>query len=69
MIDIVKVIINNKQEIIPDNITVLELIKYKNLKGMSSVWINDRHLLLSEYENFSIKEDDVIKIITVVGGG
>lgn len=68
-VNIVKVIINNKEEHIPENITVLELFNYKKIRSNSSIWINDRHLLLKEYESYQIKENDDLKIITIIGGG
>lgn len=68
-VSIVKVIINNKEEHIPENITVLELFKYKKIRSNSSIWINDRQLLLKEYNSYQIKENDDLKIITIIGGG
>jgi len=63
------VIINNKEEHLPDGITVSELIKYKGYKGKTSIWVNDRHLLLSEYDTFVIHENDILKKVTIVAGG
>ena len=64
-----KVIINNKEENIPDQITISELLHHKNLKAKTSVWVNDRHLLLREYDTYVIHENDVLKMITIIGGG
>lgn len=69
MVDLMKVFINNKEDYIPNNITVSKLLIHKNIKAKTSVWVNDRHLLLREYETFVIHENDVLKIITVIGGG
>jgi len=64
-----EITINNKKEIIPDNITVAELIKQKNLRGNCSVWVNEKHLLLQEYDTFVIQANDDVKIIVILGGG
>lgn len=64
-----KVIINNKVENIPDQLTISELLHHKNLKAKTSVWVNDKQLLLREYDDFVIHENDVLKIITIIGGG
>lgn len=64
-----KVIVNKKEVEIPNNYSVEELIKLQNYVGSVAVFINGRQLLLLEYNNYAIKEDDVITIFKPLGGG
>ena len=65
----IRVIINKKEELLPDNMTVLELLRERQERRRSAVWINGTQLLLSEYPLIKIQEGDVIKILKVVAGG
>ncbi len=64
-----KVTINNKEKIIPEGLTVAELLKHLEMKSKTSVWVNGYQLLLKEYEQFKINENDIIKILKIIGGG
>jgi len=62
--------VNNKKEEIPENSTVMDLLESKNLKNRKvSVWVNGNQLLIKEYENYNLKNNDKIKILKIVGGG
>ena len=62
--------VNNKKEEIPENSTVMDLLESKNLKNRKvSVWVNGKQLLIKEYENYNLKNNDKIKILKIVGGG
>ena len=62
--------VNNKKEEIPANSTVMDLLESKNLKNRKvSVWVNGNQLLIKEYENYNLKNNDKIKILKIVGGG
>lgn len=65
----IRVIINKKEELLQDNMTVLELLRERQERRRSAVWINGTQLLLSEYPLIKIQEGDVIKILKVVAGG
>ena len=65
----IRVIINKKEELLQDNMTVLELLRERHERRRSAVWINGTQLLLSEYPLIKIREGDVIKILKVVAGG
>ena len=65
----IRVIINKKEELLPDNMTVLELLRERQERRRSAVWINGTQLLLSEYPLIKIQEGDVIRILKVVAGG
>lgn len=64
-----KVTINNKERDIPDNITVAEMLKHLEMRSKTSVWVNGYQLLLKEYDGFKINENDVIKVLKIIGGG
>ena len=62
--------VNNKREKIPENSTVMDLLELMNLKnGKVSVWVNGNQLLMSEYDNYQLNDEDKVKILRVVGGG
>jgi len=62
--------VNNKKEEIPENSTVMDLLESKNLKNRKvSVWVNGKQLLIKEYEDYKLKNNDKIKILKIVGGG
>ncbi len=64
-----KVVINGKEQEIPENITVAELLKYLNFRKKSAVWINEKQLLLRDYDIYKISENENIKILKIIGGG
>ncbi len=62
-----KVIVNHKELEIKQDTTVkelLELLRFRN----AVVFINDQKLRLDEYDG-PLKENDLIKIIRILGGG
>jgi thiamine biosynthesis protein ThiS len=63
------VIINKKETILEEGITVIELLEYINAKQRSAVWINGKQLLQSEYPSKVILEGDEVKVLRVVAGG
>ena len=64
-----KIKINNKQEAIPREMSVYELLEYKSIKSKVSVWVNGRQLLHEEYSEYIIKDSDELKILRIIGGG
>ena len=65
----INVTINKEGALLPEGITVLELLESKGVKARSSVWINGKQLLLAEYPDWVIREGDELKILRVVAGG
>lgn len=63
-----KVIINKKEEVIQDGMTIQALLDAKN-KKRPAVWVNGKQLLSAEYTTYVIQEADEIKILRVVAGG
>ncbi len=64
-----EVTINNKKIEVPEDITISELLKYLNLRKKSAVWINEKQLLLKEYDTYKLSENENVKILNIIGGG
>lgn len=64
------VIINGKQEILNNKITLLELINLKELNPQKVVIEhNEKIIKREELKNTFINENDIIEMISFVGGG
>ena len=63
-----KVIINNKEQQLEDGTTVLELLKIRNMRR-AAVWVNGIQLLSAEYETYSLREGDEIRLLRIMAGG
>ncbi|MDY0236454.1 MAG: MoaD/ThiS family protein [Gudongella sp.] len=64
-----EVIVNKKIVTIPEDYKIIELLKYLNYNKNVAVFIDKKQLLLSEYENTRIRENNNIRIIRPLGGG
>ena len=64
------IILNNDEQVVLENISVSELLeKFKiNLEYMA-VEVNQTIVPKSKYDNFRLKENDKVVIISAVGGG
>lgn len=65
----INVTINKEKVVLPEGMTVSELLELRGVKARSSVWINRTQLLLTEYPLARISAGDDIKILRVVAGG
>jgi len=65
----IHVIVNRKEELLKDPMTVLELLEKRQERRRVAVWVNGKQLLQSEYALTKIQEGDTIKILKVVAGG
>lgn len=63
-----KVIINNKEQQLEDGTTVLDLLKIRNMRR-AAVWVNGIQLLSAEYETYSLREGDEIRLLRIMAGG
>lgn len=61
--------LNNKDIQILDKLNINEIIDKQGYKGTVAVLVNGKKLLLSEYRNYMINENDNIVIIKPLGGG
>ena len=64
-----EVIVNNKAITVPHNCTVLNLIKYINYIESVAVFINGKQILMSQYVNYQLNQNDNVRIIKPLGGG
>ena len=65
-----KIVLNKDLQTIPDNISVLDLLKYFKIElKYMAVEVNESIIPKSEYSSFNLKEDDKVEIINAVGGG
>lgn len=61
--------VNNKSQSIPDECTVSQLLCTMNYPKSSAVFVNERQILLREYDNYRLNEKDTVRIIRMLGGG
>ena len=61
--------LNNKTLAIPPNYTINALLEDINCNESVIVFVNNKKLLLSEYNFYVLKDNDVVKIIMVLAGG
>tara|TARA_B100001559_G_C16056305_1_gene419323 strand:+ start:198 stop:398 length:201 start_codon:yes stop_codon:yes gene_type:complete len=65
-----KIVLNKDLQTIPDNISVLDLLKYFKIElKYMAVEVNESIIPKSEYSSFNLKENDKVEIINAVGGG
>ena len=64
-----KVIINKKEQDIPEGLTVTGLLEHLNLRKKTAIWVNGKQLLLKEYDTWKLSEKDHLKILKIIGGG
>ena len=65
-----KIILNKNPRVIPDHISVLDLLSYFKIElKYIAVEVNESIGPKSEYKNLTLKENDKIEIINAVGGG
>ncbi|AOY77858.1 sulfur carrier protein ThiS [Clostridium formicaceticum] len=64
-----EVTLNKDKVSIAENTTILELLHEKGYNDMIAIFINGKQLLQKEYENHVLKENDIIKVIRILGGG
>jgi len=65
-----KVVINGEEKAVPDQITVAGLLEHLELAKMRvAVEINKQLVPRRDHVDHSIKNGDIIEIVTLVGGG
>ena len=64
------IILNNDEQVVLENISVSELLeKFKINHEYMAVEVNQTIVPKSKYDNFRLKENDKVEIISAVGGG
>ncbi|MBN2796282.1 MAG: sulfur carrier protein ThiS [Clostridia bacterium] len=60
---------NQKKMSVTDDITLKELVELNEDLTHKAVWLNNKHIPLSEFESIHLKPNDHIKVIRIRGGG
>lgn len=64
-----EILFNGKSCDLKEGITAFELLTSQGYKSKTSIWVNGKQLLNSEYQTFVIPDKAVVKALRVVGGG
>jgi sulfur carrier protein len=64
-----EIVINNKKTSVLDKITVSVLLKEVGMTHWVAVFVNGNSILMSEYPNYILNENDNVKIIRPLSGG
>ena len=70
IMDKIEFILNDKEELIEQNSSLLFLIKSKKIQERNiAIEVNQKIIPKSEWNDFKIKQNDVIEVVTAIGGG
>ena len=70
IMDKIKFILNDKEELIEQNSSLLLLIKRKKIQERNiAIEVNQKIIPKSEWNDFKIKQNDIIEVVTAIGGG
>ena len=65
-----KIILNGETETVPDQLTLIELIRSRDLSSKRyAVEINEQLIPRSQHEGHKLQEGDNIEIVQAIGGG
>jgi sulfur carrier protein ThiS len=64
-----EILFNGKTCSVDESITASELLTNQGYKSKTSIWVNGKQLLNSEYQTFIIPNNAIVKALRVVGGG
>lgn len=65
----VEITVNSKAITIPHDFKIISLLKYLNYNKSVAVFVNGKQLLISQYDDYPLKEKDTVRIIKPLGGG
>lgn len=63
-----KIYYNNKLYELEDGLTILEVIESIEVIEHKAVWLNGKHVALSDFKRL-VKDGDHLKIVRIRGGG
>ena len=70
IMDKIEFILNNKEELIEQNSSLSLLIKRKKIQEKNiAIEVNQKIIPKSEWNDFKIKQNDIIEVVTAIGGG
>jgi len=64
----VNIIVNNKQIEVAEGVLLCDLIKQFDYR-LCVVIINGKHILLKDYSTLILNENDIVKMVRILGGG
>ncbi len=68
--DKIEFILNDKEELIEQNSSLSLLIKRKKIQEKNiAIEVNQKIIPKSEWNDFKIKQNDIIEVVTAIGGG
>lgn len=65
----VEITVNNKVIKVPQEFKIGDLLKYLNYNRSVAIFINGKQLLMAEYQNYKIYDNDNIRIMKPLAGG
>lgn len=65
----IRIDVNGKKISLETGCTVEQLLEQKGYAPRSSVWINNRQVLLKEYSERVLEDQDQVKLLRILGGG
>lgn len=65
----VRICVNGERETVASPATVASLIQVRGPRPPFAVEVNKRLVRRSEYEATALRDDDIVEIVTLVGGG
>ena len=70
IMDKIEFILNDEEELIEQNSSLLLLIKRKKIQERNiAIEVNQKIIPKSEWNDFKIKQNDIIEVVTAIGGG
>lgn len=70
IMDKIEFILNDKEELIEQNSSLSLLIKRKKIQEKNiAIEVNQKIIPKSEWNDFKIKQNDIIEVVTAIGGG
>ncbi|WFA09996.1 sulfur carrier protein ThiS [Tissierella sp. Yu-01] len=64
-----EITVNNKAITIPHDFKILNLLEHLSYNKSVAVFVNGKQLLMSQYDDYLLKDKDTVKIIKPLGGG
>ena len=66
--NLVNFMFNNENKVVKENTLLTEILAIKKYKSVV-VWVNGVKLTTEKKNSYTVRENDVIKVIHILGGG
>jgi thiamine biosynthesis protein ThiS len=57
-----KITINDEERNVKDDITIAELLENEGYNKWAIVWVNEEHIFMKYYHEYTIKDEDKVNI-------